>query len=77
MPSQNYSKIQNRYNEIPKNIKSDTEVSFYYLSYLIDKYKDADDAIKVFQKTIRGNFAFVIFIKKNRGKFVSVYEHIP
>ena len=61
---ENYSKIQNRYNEIPKNIKSDTEVSFYYLSYLIDKYKDADDAIKVFQKTIRGNFAFVIFIKK-------------
>ena len=67
---ENYSKIQNRYNEIPKNIKSDTEVSFYYLSYLIDKYKDADDAIKVFQKTIRGNFAFVIFIKKNNCFYV-------
>jgi len=67
---ENYSKIQNRYNEIPKNIKSDTEVSFYYLSYLIDKYKDADDAIKVFQKTIRGNFAFVIYIKKNNCFYV-------
>ena len=53
-----------------KNIKSDTEVTFYYLSYLIDKYKDADDAIKVFQKTIRGNFAFVIFIKKNNCFYV-------
>ena len=31
---ENYSQIQNRYKEIPKNIKSDTEVSFYYLSYL-------------------------------------------
>ena len=67
---ENYSKIQNRYNEIPKNIKSDTEVSFYYLNYLINKYKDADDAIKVFQKTIRGNFAFVIFIKKNNCFYV-------
>ena len=56
--------------KIYDDIKSDTEVSFYYLSYLIDKYKDADDAIKVFQKTIRGNFAFVIFIKKNNCFYV-------
>ena len=67
---ENYSKIQNRYKEIPKNIKSDTEVSFYYLSYLIDKYKDPDEAIKVFQKTIRGNFAFVIFIKRNNCFYI-------
>ena len=67
---ENYEKIQNRYNEIPKNIKSDTEVSFYYLSYLIDKYLDPDEAIRVFQKTIRGNFAFVIFIKKNNCFYV-------
>jgi glucosamine--fructose-6-phosphate aminotransferase (isomerizing) len=67
---ENYSQIQNRYKEIPKNIKSDTEVSFYYLSYLIDKYKDPDEAIKVFQKTIRGNFAFVIFIKRNNCFYI-------
>ena len=67
---ENYSQIQNRYKEIPKNIKSDTEVSFYYLSYLIDKYKDPDEAIKVFQKTIRGNFAFVIFIKRNHCFYI-------
>ena len=67
---ENYSQIQNRYKEIPKNIKSDTEVSFYYLSYLIDKYKDPDEAIKVFQKTIRGNFAFVIFIKRNNSFYI-------
>ena len=67
---ENYSQIQNRYKEIPKNIKSDTEVSFYYLSYLIDKYKNPDEAIEVFQKTIRGNFAFVIFIKRNNCFYI-------
>jgi glucosamine 6-phosphate synthetase-like amidotransferase/phosphosugar isomerase protein len=40
------------------------------LSYLIDKYLDPDEAIRVFQKTIRGNFAFVIFIKKNNCFYV-------
>ena len=37
---ENYKQIQNRYNEIPNNIKSDTEVSFYFLSYLLNKYED-------------------------------------
>ena len=62
---ENYLKIQNRYVDIPSNIQSDTEVSFYFLSYLLNKYKNPDHAIKVFLKTIKGNYAFVIFIKKN------------
>ncbi len=62
---ENYLKIQNRYVDIPSNIQSDTEVSFYFLSYLLNKYKNPDEAIKTFLKTIKGNYAFVIFIKKN------------
>ena len=62
---ENYLKIQNRYIDIPSHIKSDTEVSFYFLSYLLNKYKNPDEAIKTFLKTIKGNYAFVIFIKKN------------
>ena len=62
---ENYLKIQNRYVDIPSNIQSDTEVSFYFLSYLLNKYKNPDHAIKIFLKTIKGNYAFVIFIKKN------------
>ncbi len=62
---ENYLKIQNRYVDIPSNIQSDTEVSFYFLSYLLNKYKNPDHAIKTFLKTIKGNYAFVIFIKKN------------
>ena len=62
---ENYLKIQNRYIDIPSHIQSDTEVSFYFLSYLLNKYKNPDEAIKIFLKTIKGNYAFVIFIKKN------------
>jgi len=62
---ENYLKIQNRYIDIPSHIQSDTEVSFYFLSYLLNKYKNPDEAIKTFLKTIKGNYAFVIFIKKN------------
>ena len=62
---ENYLNIQNRYVDIPNTIQSDTEVSFYFLSYLLNKYKNPDEAIKIFMKTIKGNFAFVIFIKKN------------
>ncbi len=62
---ENYLKIQKRYVDIPNNIQSDTEVSFYFLSYLLSKYKNPDEAIKTFLKTIKGNYAFVIFIKKN------------
>ena len=62
---ENYLKIQNRYIDIPSHIQSDTEVSFYFLSYLLIKYKNPDEAIKTFLKTIKGNYAFVIFIKKN------------
>ena len=62
---ENYLKIQNRYINIPSHIQSDTEVSFYFLSYLLNKYKNPDEAIKIFLKTIKGNYAFVIFIKKN------------
>ena len=62
---ENYLKIQNRYIDIPSHIQSDTEVSFYFLSYLLNKYNNPDEAIKTFLKTIKGNYAFVIFIKKN------------
>ena len=62
---ENYLKIQNRYIDIPSHIQSDTEVSFYFLSYLLNKYKNPDEVIKTFLKTIKGNYAFVIFIKKN------------
>ena len=62
---ENYRKIQNRFVEIPKNIQSDTEISFYFLTYLVNKYKNSDEAIRVFKSVIKGNYAFVIFIKKN------------
>jgi glucosamine--fructose-6-phosphate aminotransferase (isomerizing) len=67
---ENYLKIQNRYIDIPSHIKSDTEVSFYFLSYLLNKYKNPDEAIKTFLKTIKGNYAFVIFIKKNNSFYL-------
>ena len=62
---ENYREIQNRFVEIPKNLQSDTEISFYFLTYLVNKYKNPDEAIRVFKSVIKGNFAFVIFIKKN------------
>ena len=34
---ENYLKIQNRYIDIPSHIQSDTEVSFYFLSYLYNE----------------------------------------
>ncbi len=67
---ENYLKIQNRYIDIPSNIQSDTEVSFYFLSYLLNKYKNPDDAIKTFIKIIKGNYAFVVFIKKNNSFYL-------
>ena len=67
---ENYLKIQNRYIDIPSHIQSDTEVSFYFLSYLLIKYKNPDQAIKTFLKTIKGNYAFVIFIKKNNSFYL-------
>ena len=67
---ENYLKIQNRYIDIPSHIQSDTEVSFYFLSYLLNKYKNPDQAIKTFLKTIKGNYAFVIFIKKNNSFYL-------
>ena len=67
---ENYLKIQNRYVDIPSHIQSDTEVSFYFLSYLLIKYKNPDQAIKTFLKTIKGNYAFVIFIKKNNSFYL-------
>ena len=67
---ENYLKIQNRYVDIPSHIQSDTEVSFYFLSYLLNKYKNPDQAIKTFLKTIKGNYAFVIFIKKNNSFYL-------
>ena len=67
---ENYLKIQNRYIDIPRHIQSDTEVSFYFLSYLLNKYKNPDEAIKTFLKTIKGNYAFVIFIKKNNSFYL-------
>ena len=67
---ENYLKIQNRYIDIPSHIQSDTEVSFYFLSYLLNKYKKPDEAIKTFLKTIKGNYAFVIFIKKNNSFYL-------
>ena len=67
---ENYLKIQNRYIDIPSHIQSDTEVSFYFLSYLLNKYKNPDEAIKTFLKTIKGNYAFVIFIKKNNSFYL-------
>jgi glucosamine--fructose-6-phosphate aminotransferase (isomerizing) len=67
---ENYLKIQNRYIYIPSHIQSDTEVSFYFLSYLLNKYKNPDEAIKTFLKTIKGNYAFVIFIKKNNSFYL-------
>ena len=63
---ENYKQIQDRYNEIPNNIKSDTEVSFYFLSYLLNKYEDPNESLKIFKKTIKGNYAFVIYIKRNK-----------
>ena len=67
---ENYLKIQNRYIDIPSHIQSDTEVSFYFLSYLLNKYKNPDEAIKTFLKNIKGNYAFVIFIKKNNSFYL-------
>ena len=67
---ENYLKIQNRYIDIPSHIQSDTEVSFYFLSYLLNKYNYPDEAIKTFSKTIKGNYAFVIFIKKNNSFYL-------
>ena len=67
---ENYLKIQNRYIDIPSHIQSDTEVSFYFLSYLLNKYNNPDKAIKTFSKTIKGNYAFVIFIKKNNSFYL-------
>ena len=67
---ENYLKIQNRYIDIPSHIQSDTEVSFYFLSYLLNKYNNPDEAIKTFSKTIKGNYAFVIFIKKNNSFYL-------
>ena len=67
---ENYLKIQNRYIDIPSHIQSDTEVSFYFLSYLLNKYNNPDEAIKTFLKTIKGNYAFVIFIKKNNSFYL-------
>ena len=67
---ENYLKIQNRYIDIPSHIQSDTEVSFYFLSYLLNKYNNPDAAIKTFLKTIKGNYAFVIFIKKNNSFYL-------
>ena len=32
---------------------------------MVNKYKNPDEAIRVFTSVIKGNFAFVIFIKKN------------
>ena len=49
---ENYKQIQDRYNEIPNNIKSDTEVSFYFLSYLLNKYEDPNESLKIFKKTL-------------------------
>ncbi len=67
---ENYRKIQNRFVEIPKNIQSDTEISFYFLTYLVNKYKNSDEAIRVFKSLIKGNYAFVIFIKKNNSFYL-------
>ena len=67
---ENHRKIQNRFLEIPKNIQSDTEISFYFLSYLVTKYKNTDEAIRVFNSVIKGNYAFVIYIKKNNSFYI-------
>tara|TARA_B100001057_G_scaffold77802_1_gene72823 strand:+ start:924 stop:2720 length:1797 start_codon:yes stop_codon:yes gene_type:complete len=63
---ENYLKIQKLYKEIPNDIESDTEVAFYFLSYLLNKYSNPDSALKIFKKTIKGNYAFVIYIRKNK-----------
>ena len=67
---ENYLKIQKLYKEIPNDIESDTEVTFYFLSYLLNKYSNPDSALKVFKKTIKGNYAFVIYIKKNKSFYL-------
>ncbi len=67
---ENYMEIQKRYVDIPNNIQSDVEVSFYFLSYLLNKYKSPDEAIKTFLKIIKGNYAFVIYIKKNNSFYL-------
>ena len=67
---ENYLKIQKLYKEIPNDIESDTEVAFYFLSYLLNKYHDPDAALKIFKKTIKGNYAFVIYIKKNQSFYL-------
>ena len=45
--------FQKLYKEIPNHIESDTEVAFYFLSYLLNKYNDPDVALKTFKKTIK------------------------
>ena len=67
---ENYVKIQKLYKEIPNDIESDTEVTFYFLSYLLNKYSNPDSALKIFKKTIKGNYAFVIYIKKNKSFYL-------
>ena len=67
---ENYLKIQKLYKEIPNDIESDTEVAFYFLSYLLNKYHDPDAALKIFKTTIKGNYAFVIYIKKNQSFYL-------
>ena len=67
---ENYVKIQKLYKEIPNDIESDTEVAFYFLSYLLNKYSNPDSALKIFKKTIKGNYAFVIYIKKNKSFYL-------
>ena len=67
---ENYLKIQKLYKEIPNDIESDTEVAFYFLSYLLNKYSNPDSALKIFKKTIKGNYAFVIYIKKNKSFYL-------
>ena len=67
---ENYLKIQKLYKEIPNDIESDTEVAFYFLSYLLNKYHDPDAALKIFKKTIKGNYAFVVYIKKNQSFYL-------
>ena len=67
---ENYLKIQKLYKEIPNDIESDTEVTFYFLSYLLNKYSNPDSALKIFKKTIKGNYAFVIYIKKNKSFYL-------
>ncbi|MDG2166227.1 MAG: glutamine--fructose-6-phosphate transaminase (isomerizing) [Alphaproteobacteria bacterium] len=67
---ENYIKIQKLYKEIPNHIENDAEVAFYFLSYLLNKYNNPDLALKIFKKTIKGNYAFVIYIKKNKSFYL-------